>query len=180
MIFSACLIGLEVEPNDPVQTVSLPEQTPMTSTGAATAPAGRTYPKADWTALLQAAGMDLSHKNFQAVQPQGAPPVYADERVAWAGSFDDLSSVRSENVRVEAAAYHGKPVYFAVIGWKEERLSEDQAQVLAMGKWNLVIQTLVICFLLAAGGILAFRNYRSGRGDRQGPRISGWPFSSWA
>ena len=81
--------------------------------------------KADWQPLLEAAGIDLSKSNFSPVVPEGSPPVYADERAAWEGTFTDYTSIKEEMVRVEAAsAYQGRPVYFAIIGsWPEERLS---------------------------------------------------------
>ncbi len=61
------------------------------------------------------------------------------------------------------------PVFFAITGgWKEEALSEERANLLSMGRINLIVQTLVTIVLLVFGGGLAFLNYRSGRGDRVG------------
>jgi serine/threonine-protein kinase len=155
------LSGLEVEPQTPAFT-----RLPPAPSTAATTPSPEPASKVDWTALLDAAKIDLAKGDFRPTEPIGSPPVFADERRAWEGAFPDA---RGEHVRIEAAAYQGKPVYFAVIGdWKEERLSEDQAQVLSVGKWNLLVQTIVTAALLLAGGALAIRNYRSGRGDRPG------------
>ncbi len=102
---------------------------------------------------------------FKPTTPEGAPPVYTDERAAWIGTFEN----NSEPVRIEAGAFRGRAVYFALIGtWKEEQLSEERAQVLTLGQANLFVQTLVTLILLVAGTVLAWRHYRSGRGDRQG------------
>src|SRR5262249_49396932 len=110
--------------------------------------------------------IDPEKDHLTPATPIGSPPVFADERRAWDGL---LSDARGERVHIEAAAYAGKPVYFAIIGnWPEERFSETQAQVLSVGKWNLLVQTVVTAALLLAGGLLAFRNYHSGRGDRSG------------
>jgi serine/threonine-protein kinase len=164
---------------------SLPPQhssTTQPAAGAATVPASASLPSAtaattpttpttassgtNWAALLAAAQIDLSKEEIREVEPTGSPPVYADERRAWEGMFADA---RGESVHIEAAAFRGKPVYFAIIGtWHEEKLSEDQAQVLSVGKLNLILQTLVTAALLIAGGALAIKNYRSGRGDRPG------------
>ncbi len=171
------LIGLEAEPRTPAISVPVPETAPEPATGSSTPsplPATRTASssggaRTDWTPLLDAAGIDLSQGSFRPAMPQGAPPVFADERAAWEGNFDEYQTVRSEMVRVEAAAYHGRPVYFAVIGkWKEEQLSEEKATIQSVGQWNLRIQTAVIVSLLVAGSLLAWKNYNSGRGDRPG------------
>ncbi len=159
------LIGLEVEPATPTRTVPVPEVTPYSWMAPISTPAVKT----DWTPLLAAAGIDLSQDQFQETPPQGSPPVFADERKAWIGNFSDADLLRAETVRIEAAALRGQPVYFDVIGmWKEEQLSENKAQILAEGESNLMIQTIVIAFLLVIGSFLAWRNYRSARGNRQG------------
>jgi len=167
------LVHLEANPGDPTQSIPA---SPIASATAEAARSSATQPAAsqagvDWKPLLSAAGIDLAKGNFQAAAPQGSLPVNFDLRAAWAGYFDDpnLNSVHGEGVRVEAAAYKGKVDYFAIIGnWKEEPLSEDQAQVKSAGQWNLLVQTVLIAGLLVAGCVLAWRNYRSGRGDRVG------------
>jgi serine/threonine-protein kinase len=160
------LIGLRAEPTNPAESIPAPDTAPASGPAApppSPAPAAPAA-TADWSRLLAAAEVDLTA--FKPVAPQGAPPVFADERAAWIGSFPDAPA---ERVRVEAAAYHGRPVYFAVIGeWQEEQLSEDQATLLSLGQSNLLIQTVVIAALLVAGSVLAWKNYRTGRGDRQG------------
>jgi serine/threonine-protein kinase len=148
------LIGLEVQPAD----------LPIRAKG--TAPATEAEKTVDWSPLLTAAEIDKEMERFKPVPPRGAPPVYADERAAWEGSFSDATG---DTVRVEAAAYQGKPVYFSVIGsWQEENLSEERAMVLSQGQSNLVVQTLVLGALLVGGCALAWKNYTSGRGDRMG------------
>ncbi len=162
------LIGLEIEP----QPASPAIPAPAKSAGAAPATAvalTKPGPPVNWAPLFSAAGIDLTREDFRPTPPQGALPVDSDERAAWIGSFSEYTSVQKENVRIEAAAFHGKPVFFAEVGnWSEERLTEDQAQVKSAGQWNLLVQTVVIGALLLSGCVLAWRNYRSGRGDRIG------------
>ena len=63
-----------------------------------------------WPQLFQAAGLDIA--TFSAVAPQWNPRDYADVREAWEGPFDDSG----QKVRVEASAYRGGPVSFAIVG----------------------------------------------------------------
>src|SRR5215471_6617036 len=68
-------------------------------------------PAADWTALFRAAGLEPSA--FRPVEPRWSPPVYADSRAAWEGPHPERPGL---TMRVEAAAYRGRPVSFLWIG----------------------------------------------------------------
>ncbi len=104
--------------------------------------------------------------NSRPVASSHIPPVFADQEGGVGGAFNDAPD---EKLHLEAAAYQGRPVYFAIMGgWEEESLSDEKATVLSQGSVNLVMQTLVTIFLLCAGGYLAFQNYRSGKADRLG------------
>jgi serine/threonine-protein kinase len=71
-------------------------------------------PKADWSPLFYEAGLEYS-KWLPAV-PERNPLFYADERAAWQGSLPEAPDIP---VRIEAAAYWGKPVAFDIIGpWR--------------------------------------------------------------
>jgi hypothetical protein len=58
----------------------------------------------DWAELFSAAGLDLTR--FTATAPQQLPPMPFDARAAWIGTY---AEGRSETVRVEAAAWQGRP-----------------------------------------------------------------------
>ena len=77
-----------------------PELDPSTS--AATVP--------NWQQLFTAAGLDMS--SFRPVSSQWTPLVTSDARAAWEGTWPGH---RELPLRVEAAAYRGHPVYFALI-----------------------------------------------------------------
>ena len=64
----------------------------------------------DWSALFSAAELDVS--KLQPAQPEWTSLGMADARAAWTGVWP--GSTRP--LRVEAAAWHGKPVFFAMIG----------------------------------------------------------------
>jgi hypothetical protein len=69
------------------------------------------WPNADWGALFAAAGLDM--KRFTLSGPKLFPPVGFDARAEWDGS---LVQDPGTPLHVTAAAYHGKPVYFDVLG----------------------------------------------------------------
>ena len=122
---------------------------------------------ADWSALLSAAGLDAA--NLKPSDPQWTPPYMADERAAWSGS---VPGVADTTFRIEAAAWHGKPVWFALVyPWSRPYGSPDE-QTPAQKAVNI----LGICILLAilvAAALMARRNWRLGRGDRHGAIVVG-------
>lgn len=84
-----------------------------------------------------------------------------DTRAAWTGTY---SVGRSELVRVEAAAWRGRIVFFNVRGdWRKEA---DLAPGVSRLAISIVFGVAVV--LLTAGLLLARRNLRQGRGDRRG------------
>jgi serine/threonine protein kinase len=116
-----------------------------------------------WNALFEAAGLSMS--SFQPATPQIRPPVFADERAAWEGRLPELPE---HTFRVEAAAVAGKPVYFAIVGpWSRS----SRARLAPMPLFNIItssMEALLIPALMLAGAVLARRNVKLGRGDRQG------------
>jgi hypothetical protein len=124
-------------------------------TGAASSP--------DWAPLFSAAGLDPS--KWPPAEPIWAPLVSSDARAAWTGSLAERPDVP---MRIEAAAYRGKPVYFELIGpWTHaERLQPYQPTT---GERVSEVILMVLLFLMLVGGaMLARRNLRLGRGDRRG------------
>ncbi|UCF68007.1 MAG: serine/threonine protein kinase [Acidobacteriota bacterium] len=114
--------------------------------------------------LFEAAGLDLA--DFQETEPRWNPGIYAEERAAWVGHYP-----RQEDwpLRVEAAFYGGRPVYFQVIesfdepreGW----LDDQRSFVESAGEWA---KTWLLVIALVVPAVLARRNLRRGNGDRRG------------
>jgi energy-converting hydrogenase Eha subunit A len=77
---------------------------------------------------------------------------------------------------VEAAAWQGKPVYFAIGGDWQERESNDSG---VYGPWfTTALAVFYPCYFLGAA-VLAWRNLRQGRGDRRGAlQIAGAVFAA--
>jgi len=129
---------------------------------------------ADWGALFAAAGLDM--KRFKLSEPKLLPPVAFDTRAEWDGS-----SVQdpATPLHVTAAAYHGKPVYFDVLGpWNRPEAAGQYTRVLANVIAGVTL-SLMIVSVLVVGAIFARRNVRMGRGDRNGSfRVSAFAFSA--
>jgi len=138
-------------------------------------PAGAT-PSPDWVPLFSAAGLDPS--KWAPARPAWTPPVYSDARAAWTGSLAERPNIP---MRIEAAAYRGKPVYFDLIGpWtRPERMHLYQP---ATGeRASLVVGIVVLLSLVLGGAMLARRNLRLGRGDRRGAsRLAAFVFAAFA
>jgi len=133
-------------------------------------------PSLDWAPLFSAAGLDPS--KWSPAQPAWTPPVYSDARAAWTGSLAERPNIP---IRIEAAAYRGRPVYFELIGpWT--RPSRMQPYQMSAGEKAFFVLVFVFLVLsLVAGAILARRNLRLGRGDRQGAsRLAAFVFAAWA
>jgi serine/threonine-protein kinase len=118
----------------------------------------------DWSPLFSAAEVDAS--KLQPVQPEWTSLGMADARAAWTGVWP--GSTRP--LRVEAAAWHGKPVFFAMIGdWnKPWRMITAKSADEKKNRASQTISVLLLIAMLAGGAMLARRNYRHGRGDREG------------
>ncbi|HEY1305242.1 MAG TPA: serine/threonine-protein kinase [Vicinamibacterales bacterium] len=132
-----------------------------------------------WDALFAAAGLQMSA--FSPVTPQWTPRDYADVRSAWEGPLPGNPGIM---LRVEAGVYRGKPVSFLVTGpWTRPSLMivPRRATADTMAAWILVS---VIGALLAAAALLAWRNIKADRADRQGAArlalfIGGSVLASW-
>lgn len=117
----------------------------------------------DWQALFAEAGLDIRH--YREIESQMTPPVFADERKSWEGGNVDHPEIP---VRIEAAAFHGKAVYFNVVFPWEMPSSQTQTSAGDGGNALLIIFTLVFFGLLLAALVVARYNLKAGRGDTRG------------
>jgi serine/threonine-protein kinase len=117
----------------------------------------------DWSRLFAEARLDPSA--LREVSPRWTPLFHSDGRAAWEGAWPERKDLK---VRIEAAAYRGRPVWFEVITpWtKPERMGAR-----AWPKAKLVTQLTYLgltVLLMSAAGFMARRNIVLGRGDRKG------------
>jgi hypothetical protein len=139
-------------------------------------PEGAAPSAPDWARLFSAAGLDPS--KWTPAQPTWTPPVYSDARAAWTGRLAERPDIP---MRIEAAAYGGRPVYFELIGpWtRPERMQPYQPS--AGERVSLVILTVLLLSVLVGGALLARKNIHLGRGDRRGAtRLAAFIFVVWA
>ncbi len=117
---------------------------------------------ADFSSLFLEAGLDPA--KWTPAEPLENPPFFADVRTAWTGVMPGHPDA---SMRVAAAGYRGKPVYWSLNGpWDPSREGVDALTwVQKAGIAGMV--GLLIAVLLAAV-LFARRNLRMGRGDRRG------------
>lgn len=132
-------------------------------------PSGR---EPDWGVLLAASGLDPS--GLTPVATRWAAPVDTDRKAAWDGAYAGQPQIP---IHVEAAAYHGRPVWFEVQGPWVRPVGTPSLPVYAwITIWAIVIFGLAG---FVAIGVLVRRNVRLGRGDRKGAlRLAGFLFLS--
>jgi hypothetical protein len=119
--------------------------------------------RVNWTPLFALAG--LPQADFRPVTPQWTPRSHSDERAAWEGPMPGWPEQR---LRVEAAAYRGRPVYFQTIGpWTEPARMRERPRS-RVERWAQTIIATAVLLVLGVAAIVARHNLRKGRGDRRG------------
>jgi serine/threonine-protein kinase len=120
-------------------------------------------PTFDWPILLEEAGLDPAL--LTPATPEWVPLSHSDERVAWTGTHPGQPGFP---VRVEAAAYRGRPVSFwQVHPW--HRPPEARPRVRTLKEQAQQITWLVFWVAAVLGAlVMTRRNLRLGRGDRKG------------
>jgi serine/threonine-protein kinase len=114
----------------------------------------------DWKILLTAAGFDPAA--VVSTASRWTPPVMADSRAAWSAKRGDTE------VRIEAAAWRGKPVYFAIVEpWTRPSRMQAFQQTTANKVTQIIVLTLAIALLIGAA-LLSRHNLKRGRGDSAG------------
>jgi serine/threonine protein kinase len=126
--------------------------------------AGPPAPKMDWNKLFEASGLDPLQ--WTSTGSQEIPPVSFDERAAWTGAYTNAPNVP---LRIEAAAWKGRPVSFEVFGqWRQPGRMPPRTQPTAAARFVALGGTALICLVLVVAVWLAWRNFRQGRGDMRG------------
>ena len=135
------------------------------------------WPEPDYSPLFLAANLDPGA--FRSVEPRWAASVDSDRKAAWEGTYPGEPGIP---VHIEAAAYHGRPVWFEVLPpWaRPGRMRElgeptSRTPVAGMGLWLLAIAMPI------GGIILARHNLRMGRGDQKGAfRVALFVFAAYS
>jgi membrane protein CcdC involved in cytochrome C biogenesis len=129
---------------------------PASPTAPASAPT-------DWSPLFTAAGMPEA--SYVSATPEWTPLLFADTRAAWTRQLKNPPEVTE---RLEAAAYQGKPVYFATL-YPWDTPTRDQAhQETAHQRYAVLTLLTLFAGILLASIVVVRRNRRLKRGDDVG------------
>jgi Protein kinase domain len=130
-----------------------------------------------WTHLFAAAG--LQPAQFEPAESRWISAPGWDSRATWTGTYPDEHRTP---IRIEAAAWQGRPVYFEVVpAWRNGARVPPAITI----EREISRQLAAFIVVFAASAMLAWRNVRLGRGDRRGTfRIAVFLFAgsllSWA
>ena len=119
------------------------------------------WPEPDWAPLFREAELDPS--TFVHSEPERSAPVDSDRKSAWEGTYPGAPGVP---VRIEAAAYHGKPVWFEVVTpWARPKPSPGSggsSSNVPLGETS-VWSALPAVFVLMALAVFGFHTALAGR-----------------
>ena len=136
----------------PAQTGTPPDETPAARSAI------------DWTSLFAEAGLSMAE--FSPVTPQWIPPVFADARAAWKGTYPNRPDVP---IRIEAATAIGRPVYFEIVApWTRAKNVDANPGNTSGERVGLYMRTFVAPLVIIGAVLLAMRNVRLRRSDRRG------------
>jgi Protein kinase domain len=127
----------------------------------------------DWSPLFAAAELDPAR--FEPAPPVLMPPDYADSARAWTGAVDEPGGTR---LYVEAAAWRGRPVFFAVFPDTFDTTGGSAES--ETSRWSFFFLLLGVLFtsIIILGSWMARRNILNGRGDRRGAlRVAAFVFA---
>jgi serine/threonine-protein kinase len=115
---------------------------------------------ANWSPLFAEAG--LARDRFVEAAPEWTPPQFADARAAWTGTMPETGVP----VRIEAASYRGRPVYFSVVAPWTRPARMEESPTSTMQRVAMAISGMLVVAILVVALVMARNNLRSGRGDR--------------
>jgi len=126
-------------------------------------PRGEIQPRPlDWNALLGTAGLDP--RLVRPIPPRFAPPAPFDTLRAWSGTYPNDRTP----IRVEATAWRGIPTFFRITGPWDDAKDPFAGVAFADASSGSAFFTLMSIIAIGVALLLAWRNLRLRRGDRQG------------
>ena len=163
----------EVTPQDPPRTVSGMANLSLDTRGRLLAfegvppqtvsPAEPAPARFDWARLFAEAGLDPAA--FRPVESAWVPPHAFDERAAWEGAYPGQPET---TMRVEAAAFRGRPVFFQLVNPWNPPTRQTERPLPAAARMFMAFVFVVFFLMMIGAALLARHNLRLGRGDRRG------------
>ncbi len=139
------------------------KRVPPQHQAATTASARPPVAAADWSALFDAAG--VKEASYVSATPEWTPLLFADTRAAWTRQLKDPPDVTE---RIEAAAFEGKPVYFATLYPWDTPARDQPYQQSAHQRYAILTLLTLFAGILIASIVVVRRNRRLKRGDDLG------------
>jgi Protein kinase domain len=116
----------------------------------------------DWKPLFSAAGLDLAQ--FRPAEPQWLSLAAFDARAAWTGQWPGSN----QPLRVEAAAWRGRAVYFHEVGpWTTPDRTPYSSSTAGRHAGE-IMEVILATLMLVVGAWIARRNHRKGKVDWHG------------
>ena len=117
----------------------------------------------DWAGFFAASGLNISE--FRGAEPEWTPLAPTDARAAWTGTLPARPDIP---IRVEAAAFHGEPVYYRIVyPWTAAGRDTETATTRTQ-KIASVLLVLLILTVFVGGVALARWNIKANRADMKG------------
>jgi serine/threonine-protein kinase len=116
----------------------------------------------DWKPLFAAAQIDPAQ--LHPAEPQWLSLAAFDARAAWTGTWPDSG----RPLRIEAAAWRGKPVYFTLVGPWTTPTRIQQSNTTTGQRASQIIEVVLAIVFLTIGAWIARRNYIKGKSDLRG------------
>jgi serine/threonine-protein kinase len=136
------------------------------------APLAQPPPPVRWDALFSAADLDIAR--FREAAPEWNFLPAADERKAWTGEWPGTNRA----LRIEAAAWRGRPVVFSVISDWDSPSRMPPTRTPARERVNIGVLFSLVALLLGGGALTARHNFKLGRVDRAGAmRLGAFSFA---
>ena len=121
------------------------------------------FPAPDWAPMFAAAHLDPAQ--LQPDDPQWTPLAATDVRSAWTGKYPGAADVP---IRVEAAAFHGRPVHFEIVfPWTKPARMPVSSKMNAGQAAEMASELLYLLIMVGAVWLAHF-NWKAGRGDLRG------------
>ena len=119
----------------------------------------------DWSLLFELADLDMAQ--FTRVTPRYQRFMAPEHRAAWVGYLPQTPDLE---LRIEAGWHQGRPVLFGLLWpWEIEGLSADPVRRTGLGS-QATVNSIVLLSLIAFAMVLARRNLKRDRADRNGAR----------
>ena len=117
----------------------------------------------DWASFFAASALNIA--GFHAAEPEWTPLAPVDSRQAWTGTLPERPDVP---IRVEAAAFHGEPVFYRIVYPWTKAGRDTETTLTGSQKIASVVIVLLILTVFGGGVALARWNIKANRADLNG------------